>query len=114
MEGKIMTLLQKTADTLIAHGLAENYRDFSHRYCGRTENYFYRQVHHNRDFSLEGLISCIVGIRRANIGYDRFATIFESEIDELGRIEKELSSELIRRLKLNDESREIISACIAN
>ena len=109
-----MTLLQKTADTLIAHGLAENYRDFSRRYCKRTENYFYRQVHHNRDFSLEGLISCIVSIRGVNSRYDRFATIFESEVDALGKLESELSAELIKRLKLNDESRAIISACIAN
>lgn len=109
-----MTLLQKTADALIAHGLAENYRDFSRRYCGLTENYYYRQAHYNRDFSTEGLLNCIVSIRRANHHYDRFATIFETEIDELGKLERELSAELIIRLKLNDESRAIISACLAN
>ncbi|WP_127562278.1 hypothetical protein [Nioella ostreopsis] len=109
-----MTLLQKTADTLISHGLADNYQDFSRRYCGLTENYFYRQAHHNRDFSTEGLLNCIVNIRKANKHYDRFSTIFETEIDELGKLESELSVELIKRLKLNDESRVIISACIAN
>lgn len=109
-----MTLLQKTADKLIEHGLTENYRDFSRRYCKRTENYYYRQAYHNRDFSTGALLNCIVTIRKANSHYDRFATIFESEIDELGNLERELSTELIVRLKLDDESRVIISACIAN
>lgn len=109
-----MTLLRKTADTLIKNGLTENYRDFSRRYCRRTENYYYRQAYHNRDFSTGALLNCIVTIRKANSHYDRFATIFETEIDELGNLERELSTELISRLKLDDEGRAIILACIAN
>ncbi|MEO3480797.1 hypothetical protein AAFO90_24530 [Phaeobacter sp. CAU 1743] len=102
MEGKAMTLLQRTANTLIKHGLCDGYPDFSQRFCKRTPNFFYRQRFYGRDFPTDALLECLFKIREVNASYDRFATIFETEISELAKIEKELSEEIVKRLKLSD------------
>lgn len=101
-----MTLLQRTADTLIKHGLCDGYPDFSQRFCNRTPNFFYRQRFYGRDFPTDALLECLFKIREVNANYDRFATIFEPEMCELAKIEKELSKEIIERLNLENERAE--------
>lgn len=101
-----MTLLQRTADTLIEHGLCDGYPDFSQRFCKRTPNFFYRQRFYGRDFPTDALLECLFKIREVNANYDRFATIFETETSELEKLEKELSEEIIKRLNLEKERAE--------
>ena len=108
-----MTLLQRTADTLIQQGLAESYRDVSKRFFNRTENFFYKQNHHGRDIPTAVLLEALTRIRLANSRYDRFATIFESEQDELAKLERELTIELIERWNLNKEKGQTILAILA-
>lgn len=108
-----MTLLQRTADTLIEHGLCDGYPDFSQRFCKRTPNFFYRQRFYKRDFPTDALLDCLFKIREVNASYDRFATIFETEISELAKIEKELSDEIISRLNLKKERGEYFAKLIA-
>ena len=95
-----MTLLQRTADILIKSGIVKNYSDFSRIFCGKTENYFYRQKFYNRDFSLGGLIECIHQLRKANKHYDKFSIVFENEQDEIAKLEDELRKELRDRFRI--------------
>lgn len=99
------TLLQRTADTLIENGLCKGYTDFSTQFCKRTSNFFYRQRFYGRDFPTEALLECLFKIREINANYDRFATIFETKMDALSKIEIVLSAELIDRLKLTNKVR---------
>lgn len=108
-----MTLLQRTADTLIKQGLCDGYPDFSQRFCKRTPNFFYRQRFYGRDFPTDALLECLFKIREVNANYDRFATIFETEISELAKIEKELCREIIERLNLRKERGEYFAKLIA-
>ena len=93
-----MNLLERTANTLIREGIVENYREFSRKFCQKTENFYYRQKHFNRDFSTDALINCLKNIRRANRHYDRWAIVFETEKDALTELDEFLTSELQRRL----------------
>jgi hypothetical protein len=98
-----LNLLVHTASTLIREGVVENYREFSRKFCKKTENFYYRQTHFNRDFSLDALINCMKNIRRANKNYNKFAVLFESEKDALTELDEALTSELQRRLGLKIE-----------
>lgn len=108
-----MTLLRKTADTLIKNGLCEGYPDFSQRFCKRTPNFFYRQKFYGRDFPTDALLECLFKIREVNANYDRFATIFETEICELEKIEIELSGEITKRLHLKKDRAEYFAMLAA-
>ncbi|WP_322893380.1 MULTISPECIES: hypothetical protein [unclassified Yoonia] len=98
-----MNLLERTANTLIREGVVESYREFSRKFCRKTENFYYRQKHFNRDFSTDALINCLKNIRKANMHYDRWAVVFESEKDALAELDDLLTRELRRRLGLKIE-----------
>ena len=98
-----MNLLEHTASTLIREGVVENYREFSRKFCRKTENFYYRQKYFNRDFSTDALINCLRSIRQANKNYNKFAVLFESEKDALTQLDEALTSELQRRLGLKIE-----------
>lgn len=93
-----LNLLEHTASTLIREGVVENYREFSRKFCRKTENFYYRQKHFNRDFSTDALINCLKNIRRANRHYDRWSIVFESEKNTLTQLDENLTQELERRL----------------
>ena len=98
-----MNLLEHTASTLIREGVVENYREFSRKFCRKTENFYYRQKHFNRDFSTDALIHCLKNIRKANKHYNKWAVVFESEKDALTELDELLTLELQRRLGLKIE-----------
>ena len=98
-----MNLLERTANTLIREGIVENYREFSHKFCRKTENFYYRQTHFNRDFSIDALINCLKNIRKANKHYNKWAVVFESEKDALTELDELLTLELKSRLGLKIE-----------
>lgn len=98
-----MNLLEHTASILIREGVVENYREFSCKFCRKTENFYYRQKHFNRDFSTDALINCLRNIRKANKNYNKWAVVFESEKDALTQLDEFLTSELQRRLGLKIE-----------
>jgi hypothetical protein len=114
MESKTMTLLQKTADTLVANNLCQNYHEFSTRFCKRTPNFFYRQRFHDRDFPTDALLECLFTLREENAAYDRFATIFETEVTLLGQLEDELAKTLIARWRLNPKRADYLVNCISD
>lgn len=96
-----MNLLQTVADTLIQEGLAKNYSDFSRTFCNKTANYYYRQKHFGRDFSLDGLIHTAIQLRRANRHYNQYV-VFESEQMALTTLEKLIKEELLRKYRIKE------------
>jgi hypothetical protein len=102
-EVNYLNLLERTAYILIREGIVENYREFSCKFCKKTENFYYRQKHFNRDFSTDALINCLKNIRKANKHYDRWAVVFETEKDALTELDEFLTQELQRRLGLKIE-----------
>jgi hypothetical protein len=97
-----LNLLQTVADGLIEQGLVKNYSDFSRIYCGLTENYYYRQKHFSRDYSLEALINTCIKLRRVNRHYDKFATVFESEKNTLSVLEDLVRAELLNKYRIKE------------
>ncbi|WP_322894721.1 MULTISPECIES: hypothetical protein [unclassified Yoonia] len=102
-EVNYLNLLEHTASTLIREGVVENYREFSRKFCRKTENFYYRQTHFNRDFSTDALINCLKNIRRANKHYNKWSVVFQSEKDALTELDELLTRELQRRLGLKIE-----------
>ncbi len=97
-----MNLLQTVADTLIQDGLAKNYSEFSQIYCGLTPNYYYRQKHFSRGYSLEALINTCIKLRKINRHYDRFAVVFENEKTTLTILEEKVREELLRKYRIKE------------
>lgn len=102
IEDKILNLMQHTADTLIQNGLIKNYSEFSRIYCGRTENYFYRQRFFARCFSRGALINTAIRLHKANQHYDKYANIFESEKNVLTVLEERLLAELREKYRIKE------------
>jgi hypothetical protein len=97
-----MNLLQTVADTLIREGLANNYSEFSQVYCGLTPNFYYRQKHFSRGYSLEALINTCIKLRKVNCHYDKYATVFESEQTVLTRLENLIKEELLSKYRIKE------------
>ena len=97
-----MNLLQTVADTLIREGIVRNYSEFSRIFCKKTENYYYRQRFHNRDYSLQGLIDTAIQLKNANRSYDRFAVVFESEKTTLTILEEKVREELLTKYRIKE------------
>lgn len=97
-----LNLLQAVADGLMEQGLVSNYSEFSQTFCGKTPNYYYRQKHFGRDFSLDGLIHAAIQLRRANKHYDKYATVFESEKTTLSILEEMVRTELLRKYRIKE------------
>lgn len=96
-----MSLLQTVADALIQEGIVRNYSEFSRIFCKKTENYYYRQKHFGRDFSLDGLIHTAIQLRRANRHYNQYV-VFESEQMALTALEKLIKEELLRKYRIKE------------
>ena len=97
-----MNLLQTVADTLIQERLAKNYSEFSQVYCGLTPNYYYRQKHFSRGYSLEALINTCIKLRKVNCHYDKYATVFESEKTMLTILEEKVREELLTKYRIKE------------
>lgn len=97
-----MNLLQTVADTLIEQGIVRNYSEFSRTFCNKTANYYYRQIFHNRDYSLQGLIDTAIQLRKVNRHYDRYAVVFESEKDILTSLEEIVREELLTKYRIKE------------
>lgn len=87
---KSNTLLEQVAEYLISNQIVATYAEFSKQICKRNPNYFSYQRFKNRDFSISALISCIQSFRKINQNLQRFDSVWESEIIESQRLEKEM------------------------
>ncbi len=97
-----MNLLRTVADTLIEQGIVRNYSEFSRIFCNKTANYYYRQIFHNRGYSLPGLIDTAIQLRKVNRHYDKYATVFESEKTMLSILEEMIMEELLSKYRIKE------------